>query len=255
MAPEHRSPARVRRRRLPARSGARRQIDLAPRADARGARGRAYRDHRAARGRGRACAPRPRCARWAPGRAAGGGRWQVDGVGVGGLAEAGGVLDLGNSGTAARLLLGVAGDAPVHQLCDRRRVVAQPADATGHRAAVAFGARFTTARGRQALPLAVTGAANPVPIEYTLPVPSAQVKSAVLLAGLNTPGETTVVEPQPTRDHTERMLGHFGATVRHRADRRGRPAHHRGWPARTHCGADRRCRPTSRRRLSRWSPG
>jgi 3-phosphoshikimate 1-carboxyvinyltransferase len=76
-----------------------------------------------------------------------------------------------------------------------------------------FGARFTTREGGL-LPLAVSGAENPVPIEYTLPVPSAQVKSAVLLAGLNTPGETTVVEPQATRDHTERMLGHFGATVR-----------------------------------------
>jgi 3-phosphoshikimate 1-carboxyvinyltransferase len=76
-----------------------------------------------------------------------------------------------------------------------------------------FGARFTSREGGL-LPLAVSGATNPVPIEYTLPVPSAQVKSAVLLAGLNTPGETTVVEPQPTRDHTERMLGHFGATVR-----------------------------------------
>ena len=59
----------------------------------------------------------------------------------------------------------------------------------------------------------MTGAANPMPIEYRLPVPSAQVKSAVLLAGLNTPGATTVVEPQATRDHTERMLRHFGATV------------------------------------------
>ena len=76
-----------------------------------------------------------------------------------------------------------------------------------------FGARFVTREGGL-LPLAVTGAANPVPIEYALPVPSAQVKSAVLLAGLNTPGETTVIEKEVTRDHTERMLGHFGATVR-----------------------------------------
>src|SRR6202035_4329724 len=76
-----------------------------------------------------------------------------------------------------------------------------------------FGARFVTREGGL-FPLAVTGAANPVPVEYALPVPSAQVKSAVLLAGLNTPGETTVVEKEATRDHTERMLGHFGATVR-----------------------------------------
>src|SRR5207244_8168824 len=76
-----------------------------------------------------------------------------------------------------------------------------------------FGAQFLGREGGR-LPLAVTGAASPIPIVYQLPVPSAQVKSAVLLAGLNTPGATTVVEPQPTRDHTERMLGHFGATVR-----------------------------------------
>jgi 3-phosphoshikimate 1-carboxyvinyltransferase len=75
-----------------------------------------------------------------------------------------------------------------------------------------FGAHFRT-RGGARLPLAVSGAANPIPISYRLPVPSAQVKSAVLLAGLNTPGTTTVVEPQPTRDHTERMLQHFGAAV------------------------------------------
>ena len=76
-----------------------------------------------------------------------------------------------------------------------------------------FGARFVAREGGR-LPLAVTGAADPVPVEYRLPVPSAQVKSAVLLAGLNTPGVTTVIETEPTRDHTERMLRHFGATVR-----------------------------------------
>jgi 3-phosphoshikimate 1-carboxyvinyltransferase len=75
-----------------------------------------------------------------------------------------------------------------------------------------FGAHFVTREGGR-LPLAVSGATDPVPIEYRLPVPSAQVKSAVLLAGLNTPGATTVIEPQPTRDHTERMLRHFGAAV------------------------------------------
>ena len=75
-----------------------------------------------------------------------------------------------------------------------------------------FGAHFLTRDGGR-LPLAVTGAAEPIPIEYRLPVPSAQVKSSVLLAGLNTPGATTVIEPQATRDHTERMLRHFGATV------------------------------------------
>src|SRR6202034_2110925 len=130
-----------------------------------------------------------------------------------GLAEPADVLDLGNSGTAARLLLGllathpftsfVTGDASLRGRPMRR--VTDPLSRFGARCAPREGAR---------LPLAVAGAANPAPIEYTLPVPSAQVKSAVLLAGLNTPGETTVVEQQATRDHTERMLGHFGATVR-----------------------------------------
>src|SRR5205085_562052 len=74
------------------------------------------------------------------------------------------------------------------------------------------GTQFRSREGGR-LPVAVTGSSNPVPIEYRLPVPSAQVKSAVLLAGLNTPGETSVIEKEPTRDHTERMLRHFGAKV------------------------------------------
>jgi 3-phosphoshikimate 1-carboxyvinyltransferase len=141
------------------------------------------------------------------------GRWQVDGVGVGGLAEPADVLDLGNSGTAARLLLGVLATHPFTSFVTgdaslRSRPMRRVTDPLSR-----FGARFTTREGGR-LPLAVSGAENPVPVEYTLPVPSAQVKSAVLLAGLNTPGETTVIEPQATRDHTERMLGHFGATLR-----------------------------------------
>ncbi len=141
------------------------------------------------------------------------GRWRVDGVGVGGLAEPDNVLDLGNSGTAARLLLGVLATHPFTSFVTgdaslRTRPMRRVTDPLSR-----FGARFATREGGR-LPIAVTGAANPVPIEYTLPVPSAQVKSAVLLAGLNTPGETTVIEPQVTRDHTERMLGHFGAAVR-----------------------------------------
>jgi 3-phosphoshikimate 1-carboxyvinyltransferase len=142
----------------------------------------------------------------------GDGRWLVDGVGIGGLAEPQDVLDLGNSGTSARLLLGilathaatafVTGDASL-----RRRPMGRVVEPLSR-----FGARFATREGGR-LPLAVTGAADPIPIEYRLPVPSAQVKSAVLLAGLNTPGATTVIEPQATRDHTERMLRHFGATV------------------------------------------
>jgi 3-phosphoshikimate 1-carboxyvinyltransferase len=139
------------------------------------------------------------------------GSWTVNGVGVGGLAEPSEVLDMGNSGTAARLLLGLlathnftafmTGD---HSLVKRPMArVTTPLSL--------MGADFVTRGGR--LPLVVRGAATPVPITYRMPVASAQVKSAVILAGLNTPGRTTVIEPAPTRDHTERMLRHFGATV------------------------------------------
>src|SRR5947199_4441044 len=148
------------------------------------------------------------------------GRWQVDGVGVGGLAEPDDVLDLGNSGTSARLLLGILATHPFTTFVTgdaslRSRPMRRVIDPLSR-----FGARFLAREGGR-LPLAVTGAESPVPQTYRLPVPSAQVKSAVLLAGLNTPGETTVIEPQPTRDHTERMLGHFGATVRVEPDADG----------------------------------
>jgi 3-phosphoshikimate 1-carboxyvinyltransferase len=140
------------------------------------------------------------------------GRWLVDGVGLGGLAEPDDVLDLGNSGTAARLLLGILATHPFTAFVTgdaslRRRPMGRVTDPLSR-----FGARFLGREGGR-LPLAVTGATSPVPIEYRLPVPSAQVKTAVLFAGLNTPGATRVIEPQPTRDHTERMLGHFGARV------------------------------------------
>src|SRR5919198_1162053 len=140
------------------------------------------------------------------------GRWLVDGIGIGALAEPEDVLDLGNSGTAARLLLGMLATHPITALVTgdgslRRRPMGRIVDPLSR-----FGARFVAREGAR-LPPAVTGAATPIPISYRLPVPSAQVKSAVLLAGLNTPGATTVIEPQPTRDHTERMLRHFGAEV------------------------------------------
>src|SRR6516162_151630 len=133
------------------------------------------------------------------------GRWTVDGIGVGALAEPEDLLDLGNSGTSARLLLGILATHPITAFVTgdaslRRRPMGRIVDPLTQ-----FGARFVTRTGAR-LPLVVTGAADPIPITYRLPVPSAQVKSAVLLAGLNTPGATTVVEPQPTRDHTERML-------------------------------------------------
>ena len=142
----------------------------------------------------------------------GDGRWTVDGIGVGALAEPADVLDLGNSGTSARLLLGLLATHPITAFVTgdaslRRRPMGRVVEPLSR-----FGARFLTREGAR-LPLAVSGADNPVPIEYRLPVASAQVKSAVLLAGLNTAGSTTVVEPQPTRDHTELMLRHFGAEI------------------------------------------
>lgn len=140
------------------------------------------------------------------------GHWLVDGVGIGGLAEPRDVLDLGNSGTAARLLLGILATHPFTAFVTgdaslRSRPMGRVIEPLSR-----FGARFISREGGR-LPLAVTGAADPVPQEYQLPMPSAQVKSAVLLAGLNALGETIVIEMQPSRDHTERMLGHFGARI------------------------------------------
>jgi 3-phosphoshikimate 1-carboxyvinyltransferase len=144
--------------------------------------------------------------------AGGDGAWEVYGVGVGGLAEPAEVLDLGNSGTGARLLMGLAATHPFTVLFTgdeslRRRPmrrVAAPLERMGARIIARDGCR---------LPLAVVGTAMPVPITYRLAVPSAQVKSAILLAGLNAPGETTVIEPEPTRDHTERLLRYFGVDL------------------------------------------
>lgn len=142
----------------------------------------------------------------------GAGHWQVDGVGVGGFIEAEDILDMGNSGTAARLLIGLLSTHPITSFFTgdaslRRRPMGRiiaPLQATG--------ARLTSRHGGR-LPLVVEGARDPMPLHYRLPVASAQVKSAVLLAGLNTPGTTTVIEPEPTRDHTERMLKAMGAEI------------------------------------------
>ena len=140
------------------------------------------------------------------------GRWRVQGVGVGGLAEPRNFLDFGNSGTGARLIMGLAATHPVTSFFTgdpslRRRPMARVAKPLQE-----MGAQFVTRQGGL-LPLAVIGADQPMPITYRLPVPSAQVKSAILLAGLNTPGRTTVIEPEATRDHSERMLRHFGAEI------------------------------------------
>ncbi|HUK58356.1 MAG TPA: 3-phosphoshikimate 1-carboxyvinyltransferase [Stellaceae bacterium] len=138
--------------------------------------------------------------------------WTVTGAGLGGLREPDDVLDLGNSGTGARLLMGAVAGHPFTSIFTgdaslRRRPMARITEPLSE-----MGARFVGRDGAK-LPLAVVGAQHPMPIRYRLPVPSAQVKSAVLLAGLSAPGETVVEEPLPTRDHSERLMRHFGARV------------------------------------------
>lgn len=140
------------------------------------------------------------------------GTWRVAGRGIGGLSEPEDILDMGNSGTAARLLCGILASHPIFAVMTgdgslRRRPMRRVMDPLS-----ACGARFLSREGGR-LPLAIHGARDAMPLEYRVPVPSAQVKSAVLLAGLNAPGITRVEEPEATRDHTENMLRHFGATV------------------------------------------
>jgi len=141
-----------------------------------------------------------------------GGLWRVRGVGVGGLAEPAQVLDMGNSGTAARLLIGVVASHPITAFFTGDASLNNRPMARVTAPLERMGATFLGRKGGR-LPLAVIGTDHPVPIEYRLPVASAQVKSAIILAGLNTPGITTVIETHPTRDHSELMLRHFGAAV------------------------------------------
>jgi 3-phosphoshikimate 1-carboxyvinyltransferase len=137
--------------------------------------------------------------------------WRVQGVGVSGLMSPEAPLDFGNSGTAARLAMGLMAATPLTaRLTGDASLLKRPM-ARVMTPLERIGARFDSADGR--LPLTLRGARDPIPIAYELPVPSAQVKSAILFAGLNTPGCTTVVEPVPTRDHTERMLEGFGAKL------------------------------------------
>ena len=142
----------------------------------------------------------------------GDGRWQVHGLGVGGLAEPPQVLDMGNSGTAARLLIGLLATHPFSSTLSGDASLSERPMERVMAPLRRMGANFTARDGGR-LPLTVTGAQDPLPLDYELPVASAQVKSAVLLAGLNAPGETSVIETSPTRDHTEQMLRHFGAEV------------------------------------------
>jgi 3-phosphoshikimate 1-carboxyvinyltransferase len=149
------------------------------------------------------------------------GAWRVHGVGVGGFAEPERVIDCGNSGTGVRLIMGAMATSPI-TVCftgDASLVKRPMARITDPLAL--FGARaYGRAGGR--LPMVLVGATDPVPVRYSVPVPSAQVKSAVLLAGLNAPGETVVIEREATRDHTERMLAGFGARITTEVTDKGR---------------------------------
>lgn len=138
--------------------------------------------------------------------------WRVYGRGVGGLSAPDGPLDFGNSGTGVRLMMGVIAGHDMQVICTgdvslcRRPMsrVLQPLKEMG----------LTVAESdRDMLPLTLQGSSDLIPIDYRLPMPSAQVKSAILLAGLHAPGATTVIEPEATRDHSERMLRHFGADL------------------------------------------
>lgn len=138
--------------------------------------------------------------------------WHVHGRGVGGLSEPDTVLDLGNSGTGVRLLMGAVASHPFTTFFTGDRSLNSRPMQRVIQPLTEMGARFTARSGGR-LPLAVIGAGEPMPVTYTMTVPSAQVKSAILLAALNTPGMTTVIEPEASRDHTERMLADFGATI------------------------------------------
>ncbi|MBS7540574.1 3-phosphoshikimate 1-carboxyvinyltransferase [Ancylobacter lacus] len=142
------------------------------------------------------------------------GAWRVQGVGVGGLRAPSAPLDFGNSGTGARLMMGMVAGNPITATFDgdaslRRRPMRRILDPLAR-----MGVEVVSAAEGGRLPLTLRGPRDLVPIAYESPVASAQIKSAVLLAGLGAPGETSVTEQEASRDHTERMLTHFGAEVR-----------------------------------------
>ena len=142
----------------------------------------------------------------------GNGEWRVHGVGVGSLLQPQTALEMGNSGTSTRLLMGLVASHPITASFVGDASLSKRPMGRVMQPLSQMGADFTASPGDR-LPLMLRGASPAVPIQYRLPVASAQVKSAVLLAGLNTPGITTVIEPVPTRDHSERMLTGFGADL------------------------------------------
>jgi 3-phosphoshikimate 1-carboxyvinyltransferase len=143
----------------------------------------------------------------------GDGQWRVDGVGVGGFAAPAATLDFGNSGTGCRLVMGAVAGCPITATFDGDASLRKRPMGRVLAPLTQIGARFTDPAGGGRLPITLTGAHDPMPIVYRTPVPSAQIKSAVLLAGLAAPGITTVIETEASRDHTELMLAHFGAEV------------------------------------------
>jgi 3-phosphoshikimate 1-carboxyvinyltransferase len=139
--------------------------------------------------------------------------WTVHGVGVAGFAQPVAPLDFGNSGTGCRLVMGAVAGCPITAVFDgdaslRSRPMRRVLDPLA-----LMGAHVTAGGEGGRLPLTLEGARHPVPIVYKTPVASAQIKSAVLLAGLAAPGVTTVIEQEASRDHTELMLKHFGAEI------------------------------------------
>jgi len=149
------------------------------------------------------------------------GNWSIHGVGVAGFAEPANPLDFGNSGTGCRLTLGAVAGCPITATFDgdaslRSRPMQRVLDPLRR-----IGARTLASAGGR-LPLTLAGARDPIPIVFAPPVASAQLKSAALLAGLSAPGETVVIEAEATRDHTEKMLQHFGANIRVEVEGNGR---------------------------------
>ena len=156
--------------------------------------------------------------------------WSVRGVGVAGFREPREALDFGNSGTGCRLVMGAIAGCPITATLDgdaslRKRPMRRILDPIE-----LIGARPVRVADGGRLPITLAGARDPMPIVYRTPVPSAQIKSAVLLAGLAAPGETTVIESEASRDHTERLLAHFGADVTIEVDGVGRRIRLKGEP-------------------------
>ena len=141
------------------------------------------------------------------------GKWQVDGCGIGSLLAPKEILDFGNAGTGTRLMMGLVGGHPITATFDgdaslRKRPMRRILDPLS-----LMGVQIVSQAEGGRCPITITGSAEPAPIEYRTPVPSAQLKSAILLAGLNSPGRTVVIETEASRDHTEKMLAYFGARI------------------------------------------